>query len=73
MSTSLFYSRFFNFDAYHLISVCLVAVRGAELVGVVAFPARREEGEEEEVALAARGRVAAMRWAGGEKGEGGGR
>ena len=43
------------------------------MVRVVAFPARREEGEEEEVALVERGRVAAMRRAGGEKGEGGGR
>ena len=73
MSTSRFYLRFFDFDTHYLIIARLVAVRGVESVRVVAFPARREEGEEEEVAPAERGRVAAMRRAGGEKGEGGGR
>ena len=57
MSASPFYLRFFNFDTHHLIIARLVAACGAESVGVVAFPARREEGEEE-VALAGRGQVA---------------
>ena len=73
VSTSWFYLHFFDFDTHYLIIACLVAVRGAELVRVVAFPARQEEGEEEEVALAERGQVDAMQRAEGEKGEGGGR
>ena len=74
MSTSRFYSRFFDFDTHYLIIARLVAVRGVESVrgGGISGEAGGE-GEEEEVAPAERGRVAAMRRAGGEKGEGGGR
>ena len=54
MSTSPFYlCFFFNFDTCHLFIERLVIARGAELVGVVMFLARREEGGEE-VALAER-------------------
>ena len=72
MSTSPFYLRFFYFDTHYQIIARCVAVQRAELVRVAAFTTRPEE-EEEGVALAERGRVAAMRRAGGEKGEGGGR
>ena len=53
----------FYFDTHYLIIARLAAVQGAESVRVVIFPSRREEGEEEEVALAERGQVAAM-WRG---------
>ena len=46
-----------DFNTYYLIIACLVVAWGAELVGVVVFPERREEREEEEVALTGREQV----------------